>query len=126
MKNQNDLIISVVAIVLALITVAIFFGTKPQPEPAKAVVSVALPDAKVDGATVQFANGLGSAGRNGSSIGGGRGPGIPNFGQMGGGGAPSRPMGMASPGGGGGGAPARPMGMASPGGGGAPVTPNGK
>jgi hypothetical protein len=96
LKNQNDLVISIVLIVVALITVGIFYGTKPEVRmPAKAP-QVPIQDKAVDGAAVRYTNGLG--GGSGSPVGGG------SIGSRGGG--PSA-GGVSTPGGGGGTTPQR-------------------
>lgn len=98
MKNQNDLIISIVAIVFGLIGVGIFYGTKPQAktEPAPATVNTSAP--QIAGADVKMANALpggGSGGGGGTArFGGGGGP---RAGGMAGGARPGTPP----PGGGG-------------------------
>jgi hypothetical protein len=107
-KNQNDLIIAIVTVVGALIVVGIVYGMKPQPKPPGAVPAVALSDAPVDGATVQYSNGLQNAGRaGGAGAFAGRPPG--GFGGRGGVGAPPGPMGVSGISGGST-APPRPMG----------------
>lgn len=75
MKNQNDLIISIVAVVLMLIGVGVAYGTqrqvtKPAPPESVIVSAPALPQG-----SVQFANGLpsGGAGAPGAGPGGGGG-----------------------------------------------------
>src|ERR1700678_4007871 len=72
MKNQNDLIFSIVSIVLGLILVIVFWATAPQvTKPADpATVDVSTP--KLPSGNVSFANSLpgGSTGGNGGAGGG--------------------------------------------------------
>lgn len=101
MKNQNDLIISIVAIVLALIIAGVCIGTKREPNTIPPPEKVNLTAPALPQGDVVMANAL--PGGSGSGAGGGN--------PMGGMGAPmggGRPMGM------GGGPAGRPMG---PGGG---------
>lgn len=88
MKNQNDLIISIVAVVLALIFGGVFMATARQPvkpAPAEAVVTS---DAKMPEGSVQFADTLPGAGNTGQQAGGGGGfgGGRAGGGKLGGGG----------------------------------------
>ncbi len=70
MKNQNDLIISIVAIVLALIIAGVCFGTKREPvaQPAPEVV-ILTPPALPQGDVV-MANALPSASNQGGGASG--------------------------------------------------------
>lgn len=61
MKNQNDLIISIVAIVLGLIGFSIGFFTKRQVTPPATPEVTNLAPPKLQGAEVQMANALPSA-----------------------------------------------------------------
>lgn len=129
MKNQNDLIISIVAVVLALIISSVLFFTKREPvQPAAPTAVVLTPPALPEG-SVTMANALPGAGAGGA---GGRmgGPGGPPMGMGGPGGGGFRPAGFS---GAGGGAPAggppsggfRPAGFSGAGGG-APAGAMGK
>lgn len=71
MKNQNDMIVMIVTIALALIAITAFFFTKPQPvqPPQPEAVIVAKP--ALPTGDVQFANALPGAGNAGSGGGGG-------------------------------------------------------
>ncbi len=99
MKNQNDLIISIVAAVVALGCAAAFFFGAPKPIelPAPAAVPTA-PVAVAEGSVV-YADSLPGGSSNGqpggAAAGGaaaaGAGPGRPSLGVAGGGGAPGRP-----------------------------------
>lgn len=75
MKNQNDMIISIVAIVLGLIGFCIGFFTKRQPSAAPSPETVVLTPPALQGAEVKMANSLpaGSAGPRFNSAGGGGG-----------------------------------------------------
>jgi hypothetical protein len=78
MKNQNDLIISIVAIVLALIIAGVCFGTKREPVAPPAPEKVNLTPAKLPQGDVVWANALpggggGGAGGPAGFGGGGRG-----------------------------------------------------
>jgi hypothetical protein len=78
-KNQNDLIISIVAIVFGLIGVGIFYGTKPQAKTEAAPTTVNTSAPQIQGADVKMANALpggGGAGGGGGTarFGGGGGP----------------------------------------------------
>lgn len=100
MKNQNDLIISIVAAVVALACAATFFFGAPKPTelPSPAAVPTA-PVAVAEGSVV-YADSLPGGSNNGqpgAAAGGGAaaaggGPGRPSLGVAGGGGgAPGRP-----------------------------------
>lgn len=94
MKNQNDMIVSIVAIVLALITLGILFGTRPQPKipPGAPTVDVAPPT--FANISVPMVNGVGGSG----GTGGGRAPGPGSPGGGGGGAAQGggfRPQGVS-------------------------------
>jgi len=100
MKNQNDLIISIVAIVLALIIAGVCFGTKREPAtiPAPEVVNLAAP--KLPQGDVVMANalpGAGSAGGGGVAGAAGGGPVMAGVSQGGGGGG-KKPGGMGAAG----------------------------
>ncbi|MCC7230776.1 MAG: hypothetical protein IT203_10315 [Fimbriimonadaceae bacterium] len=74
MKNQNDLIISIVAIVLALIIAGVCFGTKREPIAPPAPETVNLAPATLPQGDVVMASSLPGAGSTGSgSQGGGAG-----------------------------------------------------
>ena len=106
MKNQSDLIVTVVAVLCMLIGVGVFFGTKKEavkPAPPEAVVQAPL---QLPAANVVMASSL-PGGGGGGGMGG---PAGMSGGRMGGG-----PMGMGGPGGM---APANP----AKGGGGGPMT----
>lgn len=110
MKNQNDLIISIVAIVLALIIAGVCFGTKRDPVAPPAPEKVNLTPAKLPEGDVVWANALpgGSGGGGGGGLTGG----------------PAGGLGMAGGRSGGGGGLAR--GGAAMGGGGKPGISTGK
>ena len=84
MKNQNDLIISIVAIVLALIIAGVCFGTKREPAVIPAPEKVNLAPPQLPQGDVVMANSLpGASGSQGSGSGG---FGAPTAGMVGGGG----------------------------------------
>ncbi len=92
MKNQNDLIISIVAIVLALIIAGVCIGTKREPATIAPPEKVILTPPTLPQGDVVMVNALpggGSGSGTGAPMGGGRPMGAP--GPMGGG----RPMGPA-------------------------------
>lgn len=101
MKNQNDLIITIVVIVLALITAAVLAFTGPKEQTAPMPTKVNLEAPKVQGADVRFVDALpggstnsgggGAAGRGGAGAAGGGG-GRPA--STGGGGQDFRPAGV--------------------------------
>lgn len=117
-NSQTNLVISIVAPVIAVIAVLVLYFTKPVlvPEPAPAAVNTTA--AKLPDPGVQLANALpgsGGTGGGGAAAGGG-------FGSPAAGGGRGGPMGFSTPGGApgrapGGGPPA-PMGFSTPGGGG--------
>ncbi len=110
MKNQNDLIISIVAIVLALIIAGVCFGTKREPVAPPAPEKVNLTPPALPAGDVVMSNSL-----PGASSGAGGGGGFGGRGGAGGGlmgGAVGAPSGAI--GGGGGGRPS--MGLGGPGG----------
>lgn len=76
MKNQNDLIISIVAIVLALIIAGVCFGTKREPIAPAAPEKVNLAPPSLPQGDVVMANSL-SGGGGGGAAGGGRATGGP-------------------------------------------------
>lgn len=98
MKNQSDLIVTVVAVLCMLIGVGVFFGTRKEavkPAPPEAVVQAPL---QMPAANVVMASSLPGGGGGGASGFGPAGmPGGPGGGRMGGG--PS--MGAPPPKGGG-------------------------
>lgn len=88
MKNQNDMIISVVAIVLGLIGFCIGFFTKRQVVSPPAPTQVVVTPPQLQGAEVKLSNSLpsagsgqanpfGASGGGGGAAGGGR-PGAPS------------------------------------------------
>jgi hypothetical protein len=94
MKNQNDMIWSIVAIVLTLIIAGVCFGTKREPvaPTPPTPVNVATPqyptstvvmDNKLGGTDNQAAGGGGGGGRGASGLPGpaGGGPGLPSASQ---------------------------------------------
>lgn len=92
MKNQNDLIISIVAIVLALIIAGVCIGTKREPATIPPPEKVVLTAPALPQGDVVMVNAL--PGGSGSGAGGGMGGGGPMGGMaspMGGG--PGRPGG---------------------------------
>lgn len=104
MKNQNDLIFSIVFGVLGLIAFGIAFATKPEPPTIPAPPSVTTTDAALPTASVQMGNALpgasGTAGGSGSFGGPGGFPGGPGgFGGFSGGmpGMPGGPGGYRPP-----------------------------
>lgn len=110
-NSQTNLVISIVAPVIAVIAVLVLYFTKPVlvPEPAPAAVNTT--EAKLPDPGVQLANALpGSGGTGGGGAAAGGPGGAPPGGGRGG------PMGFSTPGGGG--APPAPMGFSTPGGGG--------
>jgi hypothetical protein len=80
MKNQLDLILSIVSIVLSIIGCIVLFAMRPQPQPAPAAPAVgtttlAIPDSK---GMVSWTNGLpggNTAGGMAGGLGGGMGMG---------------------------------------------------
>ena len=98
MKNQNDLIFSIVFGVLALVAAGIAFATKPEPQSIAAPPSIVTTDAALPTASVSMgaalpaaANNAGGGGFGGGGFGGG----------FGGGGGRNKMamMGMGAPGG---------------------------
>lgn len=76
MKNQNDLIISIVAIVLALIIAGVCFGTKRDPAVIPAPEKVNLAPPSLPQGDVVMANALpGAGGGTGTGFGGAAGGG---------------------------------------------------
>lgn len=81
MKNQNDMIISIVAVVLALIVAGVLLATQPEPAAQVPVSPVTTTDVALPAGSVTMANSLPNAGQGFSGASGGAG---------GGGGAPTR------------------------------------
>lgn len=75
MKNQNDLIISIVAIVLALIIAGVCFGTKREPAAPPAPEQVNLAAPTLPQGDVIMANALPGASNSQGGAGGFGGPG---------------------------------------------------
>lgn len=73
MKNQNDLIISIVAIVLALIIAGVCFGTKREPATIAAPEKVVLTPPVLPQGDVVMTNALpgGGSTSGGGAVGGG-------------------------------------------------------
>lgn len=94
-KNQNDLIVSVTAGVLALGTAAAFYFTKPEPETKPNPAPVVVNAAEIKAASVVYTNSISPSGANGGQAAGG---GAPRSGF--GGGAASAGGGAAPAGGG--------------------------
>lgn len=109
MKNQNDMIISIVAIVVALIALGVLYGTKPDPKVPAGSPSVDTAAPTLGSVEVPRTNGVGGSGNNGGRAAGGGGA------RGGGGFAPSGVQGA-----GGGGAPPANTGFGGAGGNGAP------
>lgn len=101
MKNQNDMIISIVAIVLGLIGFAVAFFTQRDVNPVPAPEPVVTSEPQLQGADVRVANSLpAAANQNDPYTGGGTGGGrAGGGGGLAGGNAPT----VAGAGGGGGG-----------------------
>lgn len=105
MKNQNDLIFSVVFIFLGLVIGAILFFGKRDPQGVPNPDAVVITPAKVEGAEVKMASALPSGDKNasgGSSMAAGGGPalGRPTGGSGGSRGGGGRPMAAGVSGGG--------------------------
>ncbi len=98
MKNQNDLIISIVAVVLALIFGGVFMATARQPVKPGPPETVVVSDAKMPEGAVKFTDALPGASATGQNTAGGGGGG--GGGKLGAGGGAGR---MGGGGGGGGG-----------------------
>ena len=62
MKNQNDMIFSIVAVVLALIVAGVLFATQPEVPAQVAVAPITTTPAALPGADVVMANNLPGAG----------------------------------------------------------------
>ena len=73
MKSQNDMIISIVAVVLALIVAGILMATQPEPAAQVPVTPVVTTMAKAPEGTVVMANALPNAGQGVPTGGGGGG-----------------------------------------------------
>jgi hypothetical protein len=71
MKNQNDMIFSIVAVVVALIVLGICWGTKRDPQAPAAPEKVITSDPALPGGDVVMANALPGAGSNTGVDGGG-------------------------------------------------------
>lgn len=95
MKNQNDLIISIVAVVLALIIAGVCFGTKREPATIPAPEKVNLAPPVLPQGDVVMANALPGGGGGGGGV-GASGFGAAGAGASGGGGRGS--AGVAIPG----------------------------
>jgi hypothetical protein len=111
LKSQTDMIVAIVAVLLALIAAGILYATRrtPSPVPAPEKVNVSAP--QYPAGSVVYANGLsgsgGQGGVGGRSAGGGGAVGNGGFATAsagvvgaGGGGVMSGPAGMGSKGGG--------------------------
>ena len=88
MKNQNDMIISIVSVVLALIVAGVLFATQPEPPAPVPVAQITTAKAELPQGDVVMANSLpgaaqggggggGAGGGGGLSMGGGRATGAP-------------------------------------------------
>lgn len=86
MKNQNDLIISIVAVVLALIFGGVFMATAREPVKPAPPEAVIVTDAKMPEGAVKFADSLPGAAASGQAAGGAVGGGGGGGGKLGGGG----------------------------------------
>jgi hypothetical protein len=84
MRNQNDLIISIVAAVLGIGVSLAFFFMKPDPKQPAAPSAVVTAALAYPAAAPVMANGLPSGGGGGGGMGGGGGFGPPGMGGMGG------------------------------------------
>lgn len=71
MKNQLDLIVSLSALVIALILAVIFFTTARKPNPVPAVQSVTVTPVKPPAVGIEMMNGIGPGAPTGSSVGAG-------------------------------------------------------
>lgn len=102
MKNQNDLIFSIVFGVLALIAAGIAYGTKQEVPSIPAPPVVTTADAKLPATSVVYGtalpNGGGNAGGGGASAFGGGGRGASPFGGSGRPGMMGPPAGFGAPG----------------------------
>ncbi|MCU0317509.1 MAG: hypothetical protein MUC92_13060 [Fimbriimonadaceae bacterium] len=108
MKNQNDIILCIVAFVFAVGLSAVFFFNKKQPQQLPEPAKVITTPATVSAGAVVFANSLPNAG----SAAGGAGPSSGATGRGGFAGAPSGPpAGAGAPGGRGGRPSAAQVGM---------------
>lgn len=63
MKNQNDMIISIVAVVVALIALGVLYGTKPDPVLPKVAPDVKTAAPSLGEVQVPMVNGVGSGGQ---------------------------------------------------------------
>ncbi len=113
MKNQNDMIISIVAIVLGLIGFAVAFFTQRDVNPVPAPEAVVTSEPQLQGADVRVANSLPAAANQndpytGGSTGGSQAGGGAGMGAAGGGNVPTA-AGAGGAGGGGGVSNDRPM-----------------
>lgn len=126
MKNQNDIIGIIVAVLIAAIGIGVIFATKPADKPKETVSPIETQDVETPAMSVKLTNTLPGGGN--SASGGGSGMGNPMggmFGPGGPGGMRGGPMGPMGPGGMGGpggmrGGPMAPMGPGGMGGSGAP------
>jgi len=99
-KNQNDLIISIVSVVLALIIAGICFGTKRKPVAPAAPEVVVVTKPQLPTSDVKMANGLPGASQNTpGGFGGARGGGAAGPGGGAGGPAPQAAGVQGGPGG---------------------------
>jgi hypothetical protein len=82
LKNQNDLIFSIVSVVLAAIIIAVFAFTKPEPKTAPSAEVVNTGELALPGADVKWANALpgGNQQSGGGAAGAPGGGGGPNLG----------------------------------------------
>lgn len=78
MRNQNDLIFSIVAVVLAVIVSAVLYATKPDVPPPVAVTPIDTTPAALPQGDVAMANSLPNAAQAQGGGGGGGGGGKPN------------------------------------------------
>lgn len=73
MKNQNDLIVTVATVVLALVAITAFYFTKPEPKQPPAPEKVLTAAPQLPAGDVQFATSLPGATGGGAARGGGGG-----------------------------------------------------
>ncbi len=107
MKNQNDLIVSIVSLVIGLIFAIVFYATEPQVVKPADPTAVDTAPPKLPAGDVVFANSL--PGASSAAPGGGMGMGVPASMGGGSGATSTRPPGRTGPRlnlGGGGGGPA--------------------
>jgi hypothetical protein len=72
-KSQTDMIVSIVAVLLALIMAGVFFGTKPDPQKPAPPQAVNVTAPQYPPGSVVFANGLGGSSTGAPGAGGGGG-----------------------------------------------------